>query len=122
MSSWQIEPNEIQRILGEVLPQKTDLDSELTEAKFEAISAGLTWGGGVTSVVPGALSELLSDQSSALSSIVYRVNAGVLGVANATVAYNNGQEEMLGNFQREMLEAAVDGDFGYFEAHGYQGE
>lgn len=122
MSSWQIAPDEIQRILNEVLPQKTDLDAELTEAKFEAIGAGLTWGGGITSVVPNALSELLTDQGSALSSIVYRVNAGVLGVANATVAYNNGQEEMLGTFQREMLEAAVDGDFSYFETYGYQGE
>lgn len=122
MSSWQIEPAEVQRILEEVLPQKESLEGELTDAKFEAIGSGLMWGSMITGVVPNALSELLGDQSAALSNIVYRVNAGVLGVANATIAYNQGQEEMLGSFQREMLESAVDGDFSFFEANGYLGE
>lgn len=122
MSSWRIDPNEIQRVLDEVVPQKADLEAELTQEKFDAIGAGLGWGSMITGVVPNALGELLNDQNAALSNIVYRVSAGVLGVANATIAYNQGQEEMLGTFQREMLEAAVDGDFSYFEANGYQGE
>lgn len=122
MSSWQIDPNEIQRILDEVVPQKAALEEELTEAKFEAIGEGLTWGSMITGVVPSALSQLLSDQSAALSTIVYRVNAGVMGVANATIAYNHGQEAMIGSFNSEMLESAVNGDFSYFEANGYQGE
>lgn len=122
MSRWKIDSAEIQRILEEVGPQKTDLEAELTEEKFTTIGDGLMWGQMITGVVPGALSELLGDQSAALSNIVYRVNAGVLGVANATIAYNRGQEDMLESFQAEMLQTAVDGDFSYFEAHGYQGE
>ncbi|WP_156252115.1 DUF6507 family protein [Pseudactinotalea terrae] len=122
MSRWQIDPSEITTVLEGVVPQKEQLEGELTEEKFAGIGEGLTWGSMITGVVPNALSLLLSDQSAALSNVVNRVNAGVLGVSNATIAYNNGQEDMLGNFQREMLEASVDGDFSYFEANGHRPE
>lgn len=122
MSRWQIDPSEIYTVLEGVVPQKEQLEGELTEEKFAGIGEGLTWGSMITGVVPNALSLLLSDQSAALSNVVNRVNAGVLGVSNATIAYNNGQEDMLGNFQREMLEASVDGDFSYFEANGHRPE
>lgn len=122
MSRWQIDPSEISTVLEGVVPQKEQLEGELTEEKFAGIGEGLTWGSMITGVVPNALSLLLSDQSAALSNVVNRVNAGVLGVSNATIAYNNGQEDMLGNFQREMLEASVDGDFSYFEANGHRPE
>jgi hypothetical protein len=122
MSRWKIDPSEISTVLEGVVPQKESLEGELAEEKFAGIGEGLTWGSMITGVVPNALSALLSDQSAALSTIVNRVNAGLLGVSNATIAYNHGQEEMLGNFQREMLEASVDGDFSYFEAHGHRPE
>lgn len=122
MSRWQIDPSEIYTVLEGVVPQKEQLEGELTEEKFAGIGEGLTWGSMITGVVPNALSLLLSDQSAALSNVVNRVNAGVLGVSNATIAYNSGQEDMLENFQREMLEASVDGDFSYFEANGHRSE
>jgi len=32
------------------------------------------------------------------------------------------QQEMAGNFEREMFKSAASGDFSYFEQYGYKGE
>lgn len=118
MSQWKIDPAGVQSVLNKVAPDKTSLEGALTEAKFQAIFDGLKWGGVITDAVPTAVSNVLKDQSDNLKTISFRINAGVVGVANATIAYNNGQETMIGNFQTEMLGSAEDGDFSYFEEHG----
>jgi hypothetical protein len=121
MSSWRIDPAGVQGVLTSVDTERTELDKALTEAKFEAIFSGLTWGGMVTAEVPTALGNLLQDQSTNLANISNRVNAGLAGVSNATIAYNNGQQEMSGTYQREMMTAAETGDFQYFVENGQQG-
>ena len=45
---------------------------------------------------------------------------GHVWVANSLVACNRGQEDMAGEFQRQMVASASSGDFSYFEAHGYK--
>lgn len=121
MSEWQIDPAGVQGVLNKVSPLNEDLSAALAEDKFEAVFAGLTWGGGVTSAVPEAVQLLMEDQQGQLQAIGNRIAAGMLGIANATIAYNNGNEEMQSNFNREMIEAAGDGDFSYFQQHGAQG-
>lgn len=121
MSQWQIDPAGVQAVLQSVETAQIALSDALSESAFQGVFDGLTWGGGVTSVVPEALSALMSDQQANLTTITQRINAGVVGVANATVAYNHGQEDMVASFQAELLETAVDGDFSYFDEHGFQG-
>jgi hypothetical protein len=120
-SSWQINPGAVQTILTSVDTDRTELDTALSQSKFEAIFNGLDWGGGVTGVVPEAVNNLLNDQMTNLTNIGNRINAGLAGVTNATIAYNNGQVDMAGTYQTEMVAAAETGDFQYFEQHGQTG-
>lgn len=121
MSKWKIDPSGVQTVLDNVKPDKESLEKALTEEKFEGVFDGLEWGSIITDAVPAAVSNVLNDQSMNLKNISNRINAGVIGVANATIAYNNGQEEMVGNFQTNMVSSSEDGNFSYFEEHGYQG-
>jgi hypothetical protein len=120
MTGWQIDPHGVQSILTLVETDRGELNTALGEDKFAAIFDGLTWGGAVTAEVPNAVNGLLQDQMRNLTNIGNRINAGVVGVSNATVAYNNGQYDMCSTFQSEMLESAETGDFQYFVENGYE--
>jgi len=122
MSQWRINPSGVQGILTTVGTDSTELQNELTEAKFTEVFEGLTWGGVLTQDVPVAVQSLLNDQNNNLSNVVNRITAARLGVTNATIAYNNGQEEAAGTFQSEALAAAESGDFTYFVENGYGSE
>ncbi len=121
MTGWNIDPAGVQKVLNAVETDRGDLNKALAEEKFTSIFEGLTWGGGVTAEVPTALNNLLQDQSKNLTNIGNRINACVVGVSNATIAYNNGQHEMAGTFQSKAISAAETGDFQYFVDNGYQG-
>jgi len=122
MSQWRINPSGVQGILTTVGTDSGELQNELTEAKFTEVFEGLTWGGALTQDVPVAVQSLLNDQNNNLSNVVNRITAARLGVTNATIAYNNGQEEAAGTFQSEALAAAESGDFTYFVENGYGSE
>lgn len=122
MSQWRINPSGVQGILTTVGTDSTELKNELTEAKFTEVFEGLTWGGVLTQDVPVAVQSLLNDQNNNLSNVVNRITAAQLGVTNATIAYNNGQEEAAGTFQSEAVAAAESGDFTYFVENGYGSE
>ena len=119
VSTWQLDPAGIQAVLTSVSTTQGELGEAMTEEAVTGVFEGLTWGGVVTSEVPKALSALMNDQQAHTTVISNRINAGILGVMNATLAYNQGQEEMASEFQRELTETAADGDFSYFEQHGY---
>lgn len=119
MSQWRIKPAGVQGILTTVGTDSTELQNELTEAKFTEVFEGLTWGGVLTQDVPVAVQSLLNDQSNNLTNVVNRITAAQLGVMNATIAYNNGQEEAAGTFQSQAVAAAESGDFTYFVDNGY---
>ncbi len=118
MTAWKINPGGVKTILTSVETDRTELNTALGEAKFTAIFEGLSWGAAITAEVPTALNNLLQDQSTNLTNISNRINAGIVGVSNAVVAYNNGQEEQAGVYQTEMVEAAETGDFQYFVENG----
>jgi len=121
VSSWDIKPAEVQTILTDVQTKADTLGKALTEAKFTAIGNGLTWGGALTSDVTTAVGTVMEEQGENLTVIQNHISAGMAGVSNATIAYNNGQYEMAGTFQTEMVKAADSGDFTYFVDHGYKG-
>jgi hypothetical protein len=45
----------------------------------------------------------------------------VVGVSNAVIAYDNGQQDMAGTYQAELVRSAESGDFHFFVEHGHQG-
>lgn len=121
MSKWKIKPSGVQGVLSSVDEHNTTLAKALAEEKFTEIFEGFSWASGVTQAVPTAVSGLLEDQQTNLEDVTNRVTAGTLGVGNAVVAYNNGQQEMSGTYQTELLKSAESGDFTYFVDHGYKG-
>lgn len=57
-----------------------------------------------------------------MHTVASHVNAGAVGAGNATISYNQAQQEMAGNFEKKMFKSAMSGDFSYFEKHGHRGE
>ena len=78
MSQWRINPAGVQGILTTVGTDSTELQNELTEAKFTEIFDGLTWGGVLTQDVPVAVQSLLNDQNNNLMNVVNRITAARL--------------------------------------------
>ena len=52
-----------------------------------------------------------------MTNINSRINAGLVGVSNAAIAYNNGQQDMAAAYQSELVKSAQSGDFTYFVQH-----
>jgi hypothetical protein len=121
MSQWRIQPASVQDVLRKVSSAQQELAGCVSESTVTAAFDGLTWGSVFTQDVPAALAAVLERRAQNLTAIGNRVGAGIAGVGNATIAYQNGQTEMAGTFQREMHSAADSGDFEFFEKHGYRG-
>jgi Family of unknown function (DUF6507) len=121
MSTWRISPADVQSVLIDVQTSAEELSEQLTEAKFQSVLDGLTWGAAVTGDVPAAINALIGDQVKNLTNISNRIQAGTMGVANAVVSYNNGQIDMAGTYQTQAFAAAESGDFTYFVKHNQLG-
>lgn len=120
MTQWRIQPSGVQGILTDVDARAAELGEALTDRAFQGVLDGLTWGGGLTADVPAAVNAVLGDQSTNLQNIGNRINAAVVGVSNAVIAYNNGQQDMAGTYQTELVRSAETGDFSYFVEHGHR--
>ena len=118
MTSWKIDPAGVAGILNNVASEQEALANVLTDGEFQAIFTGISGAGALVAEVPKALQALMQNQKANLQA----VTAGISGVSNAVAAYNNGQQEMAGEFQRQMATSAASGDFSYFQQHGYKGE
>lgn len=121
MTQWRIDPNGVQGVVNLVHVLHGELLAEISENDAVTLQEATSWGSWVTAPVQGALAGLFEEQQANLLLIGRRVDAGLLGTVNAVLAYASGQEEMAAEFNREMLESARDGDFSYFEQHGYFG-
>ena len=129
MSSWSIDGAQVQTVLNNVKTYADQFQTGLSEDKFTDLSncltAGMTEGSAsvntVTGAVPGAVNDLISSLSDELTTIGNRVQAGILGVASATVSYNHGNDDIAATFQTEMSTAAQTGDFSFFEQHNVLG-
>jgi hypothetical protein len=97
-----------------------ELGAALTQDKFDGVVAGLPVNP-ILDPVGRAVEAVLGDPGRNLQTISNRINAGVVGVSNAVIAYNNGQQDMAGTYQSELVRAAESGDFTFFVEHGHQG-
>lgn len=122
MTSWKIDPAGVAGILNNVASEQEALANVLTDGEFQAIFTGISGAGALVAEVPKALQALMQNQKANLQAVTNRIAAGIIGVSNAVAAYNNGQQEMAGEFQRQMATSAASGDFSYFQQHGYKGE
>ncbi len=120
MTSWKIDPAGVEKILTGVGTEQEGLIAALGDGEFEAIFTGISEAGGLIAKVPEALQALMQNQKSNLQAVTNRVAAGAAGVKNSVKAYARGQEDMAGEFQRQMTASASSGDFSYFETHGYK--
>lgn len=129
MSSWRIDGSQVQTVLTNVKTYADQYQAGLSEDKFadlsNALVAGATEGSAgvntVTGAVPGAVNDLITSLGDELTKIGNYVQAGVLGVASATVSYNQGNESMAETFQTQMVSAAQSGDFSFFEQNNVLG-
>ena len=122
MTSWKIDPAGVAGILNNVASEQEALANVLIDGEFQAIFTGISGAGALVAEVPKALQALMQNQKANLQAVTNRIAAGISGVSNAVAAYNNGQQEMAGEFQRQMATSAASGDFSYFQQHGYKGE
>lgn len=122
MTTWKIDPAGVAGILNNVASEQEALANVLTDGEFQAIFTGISGAGALVAEVPKALQALMQNQKANLQAVTNRITAGISGVSNAVAAYNNGQQEMAGEFQRQMATSAASGDFSYFQQHGYKGE
>lgn len=122
MTSWKIDPAGVAGILNNVASEQEALANVLADGEFQAIFTGISGAGALVAEVPKALQALMQNQKANLQAVTNRIAAGISGVSNAVAAYNNGQQEMAGEFQRQMATSAASGDFSYFQQHGYKGE
>lgn len=123
MSEWKMEPTQLSKALQDATAAQNELSKAVTEETLVAISEGLRWGDWVTGRVFEALRNVLEEQQTVnLVTISNHVVAGIQGVGNSALALQRGDEEMAAAFQTEMSSAASDGDFSFFEEHGYKGE
>ena len=120
MTSWKIDPAGVEKILTGVGTEQEGLIAALGDGEFEAIFTGISEAGGLIAKVPEALQALMQNQKSNLQAVTNRVAAGAAGVKNSAKAYALGQDDMAGEFQRQMTASASSGDFSDFEAHGYK--
>ncbi|MDO5053291.1 MAG: DUF6507 family protein [Pseudoclavibacter sp.] len=121
MSWWRLDPAGVFGVLEGVRGEAEELPGVFGPGQAGDVQDGARGASPGAPETQSALAEFLADQSARLNEIGNRVVAGVVGVSNATLSYQRGDEEMAANFQREMADSAVDGDFSYFEQYGARG-
>ena len=119
MSEWRIDPEGVRGVVEQVQGYHEGLSGVFSEGRVGAVNDGFGWGSWVTVSVAEAVAALLSRHEEGLTEIRNSITAGKVGTVAATTAYVQGQEEMAGVFQQEMVQAAGDGDFSVFVEHGY---
>ncbi|NLS09981.1 hypothetical protein HGQ17_08215 [Nesterenkonia sp. MY13] len=114
-TGWNVNPEQVQSVLSDVEEERGELYEKLSGSTLEDIDGNLDWTPEINGPVYAAMGLLLQDQQENLENITNRIEAGILGVANATVSYANGQTDMAGEFNTQLVGAAESGDFAYLE-------
>ena len=122
MSQWKMVRKAVKAMLLEVAEQQKGLAATFAEEELGAVETAMSWCPQVAGHIPVALKRVMETQKKNLHTVASHVNAGIVGVGNATISYEQAQQEMAGNFEREMFKSAASGDFSYFEQYGYKGE
>jgi uncharacterized membrane-anchored protein YjiN (DUF445 family) len=117
MSKWRIQPEQVQKVLESTQEPAEDMSDALDEDDIERIAEDTYVKSLQGDEVVQALGNVLKGQKENIENVFSTVQAGALGVMNATISYNKGQTEMAGTFQTQMTAAAESGDLTYLEDH-----
>ena len=104
MSQWKIVPAAVRALLLEVSEQQEGLAATFSEEDLEAIETALSWCPQVAGYIPAALKRVMETQKKNLRTVASHVNAGVVGVGNATISYNTATRETSRTCQARMLQ------------------
>ncbi|MGO1570253.1 MAG: DUF6507 family protein [Canibacter sp.] len=113
MTKWKLDPAGIEGVLNKTLPAVQELEEVLNEEDIESIAERAYVKSLTGEEVVKALGNVLSGQQDNITNVFSTIQAGMLGVTNATISYNNGQTDMAETFQSEMVSAAESGDLTY---------
>lgn len=116
MSSWQIEPAEVEAVLGKVSPEFVDLNLATNEDRIGEVVTAVTECNNLvpTDCVEVAMIEFLQDQMTQVGQINNHIHVGVLGVHTAVGAYQQGNLEMASEANRQMWANVDSGDMTWF--------
>lgn len=123
MFGWKLDPAGIQGVLLAVNGEAEGLRTDLVGAEGAPVDhgatvlGGLSWAPELTGPVVGAVNAAMAAQAQSMQAISNGIQAAQLGVLNATMAYNQGNEEMAAAAQAAATRAAA-GDFSWFEQNG----
>ena len=73
------------------------------------------WGSPFDGVLTAALDEAIATQAGKVGQVLAALQAAVIGVSQATLAYENGNEEMAATVQEQAAQAAQTGNFAFFD-------
>lgn len=118
MSRWELDIPTIKGVIRTTESDRDELSRAIRDKDLAAIEDGLAWGGPIMEPLQSAVLALLQTQGDDILTIRNHVAAGLLGLTNATLAYQAGNEDMLAELQHQMLESADRGDFAYWMRHG----
>ncbi|MCL2849287.1 MAG: DUF6507 family protein [Micrococcales bacterium] len=137
-AGWRIVPGEIFALLGgvseefEMLAQEVSGLINVAQLAGGPSSAGSSprsaagpaledyhdrpeWGAPFGGLVAAALDEAIVAQTQKANQVAATISAAVVGVSQATAAYQAGNAEMAVTVQAEAAKAADTGNFGYFD-------
>lgn len=126
MSGWKLLPDRIQEVLLAVNDEAEGLRTDLVGSEGApidhgaAVMDGLAWAPELTGPVTAAVDAAMAAQAQSMETISNGIAAAQLGVLNATMAYNQGNEEMAAAAQAQAAASAASGDFSWFEQNGVQ--
>lgn len=109
MTGWQLEPEEIIRVLNDAGAARTKLERAIRPKDVEAVVDGIFWDGYATALIAPlaqAVADLSALQGKHLQGIATLVDVGLSGLTNTTLSYQAGMHDMAVETQREMLRAA----------------
>jgi hypothetical protein len=105
MTRYRIHPAGVQKTLKATSAEAVQLETDLKPMQGAATSAGTACGNS-GAIVP-ALSDFFAYEGTQLNAIVTRITACLTGAAAATMAYVNGDEEMVQTYQTNAARAQI---------------
>jgi hypothetical protein len=109
MTGWNIDPERVVGLLNRAGEKRLRLDDAIQQRDVDDITDGVFWQGQAGAVVAplvDALVDLSALQGQQLAGVAVLADTCLSGLANTTLAYQAGMQEMAVQGQREMLKNA----------------
>lgn len=109
MTGWQLEPDEIIKVLTATGNARMRLTHAIRTKDTQDVVDGLFWEGYASAVIAPlieAVADLSELQGKHLDGIATLADVGLSGLTNTTLSYQAGMHDIAAETQRQMLRAA----------------